>query len=345
MKIPIANIFYLLCYAWQHEKERDLMDVSELDDLELVPDLLGKVLTRGVSRLVRKGLDRGYREIKEDLPGLRGKLAISDMATRALRARGRAACVYEELSHDVIHNRILKSTLGNLLKLDTLHKDVRAEVSAAFRKLEGVSVVRVNRKLFRQLQLDRNRRVYRFLMSICALIHDNLIANEETGTAAFHDFRNEENMWKIFEDFVTEFYDREQTTFRVNARGRRIPWSGAAAGGDNKTKIPIMEADVLLDAPHRRIILDTKFYGHAFGGRGSTEKLHSSNLYQLLTYLRNRENMLPGEAKHDGILLYPVVAKPIHAEVQLEGFRIQARGINLNQPWRNIHNDMLALLD
>ena len=105
-----------------------------------------------------------------------------------------------------------------------------------------------------------------------------------------------------------------------------------------------MTADVLLDCEDRRIILDTKFYSEALGGQYSTKKLHSSNLYQLLTYLRNRENAGPPGGRHDGILLYPVVDQPIAVDVRLEGFRIQARGIDLGQPWEGIHEDMLGVI-
>ena len=105
-----------------------------------------------------------------------------------------------------------------------------------------------------------------------------------------------------------------------------------------------MEADVLLDSQHRRIVLDTKFYPQALGGKGGAHRLHSTNLYQLLAYLRNRQAARPDGPRHDGILLYPVVAYPIAIEVRLEGFRIQARGIDLAQPWPRIKEDMLGVL-
>ena len=47
-------------------------------------DLLGKVLAEGTFRLIRRGLDRGYREVREDLAGIRGKIALGETATRAL---------------------------------------------------------------------------------------------------------------------------------------------------------------------------------------------------------------------------------------------------------------------
>ncbi len=346
MKIPIANVYYLLCYAWRHAEESDVVNVGELDQLEQIQDLLGKVLAEGTFQLVRRGIDRGYQETQEDLAGIRGKLAVAEMAKRALKARGRAACVFEELTHDVQHNRILRSTLRDLLRLPKLASEVRAQVGLAFRKLDGISEIRVDRQAFRQVQLDRNRRLYRFLISICALVHENLLMDETTGEAHFRDFREEDaRMWKLFEDFVTEFYRLEQSQYSVNRGGKGIPWQDAwAAQESDLARIPKMEADVLLDSPDRRIVLDTKFYKEALGGRGGTKKLHSGNLYQLLAYLRNREAARPEGPKHDGILMYPVVSEPLAIEVHLEGFKIQARGIDLAQEWWRVHEDMLGVL-
>ena len=55
-KIPIANIYYLLCYAWSHVEERDVVRLEELEELESIHDLLGKVLAEGVFSLIRKGI-------------------------------------------------------------------------------------------------------------------------------------------------------------------------------------------------------------------------------------------------------------------------------------------------
>ena len=154
-------------------------------------------------------------------------------------------------------------------------------------------------------------------------------------------------MWALFEEFVTGFYEREQSVYRVNPGGRRVAWADKGwATEEDRTRIPVMEADVILDSPERRIILDTKYYKDALArGRGSgTGKLHSGNLYQLLAYLRNREGTLPAGPKHEGILLYPRFGKPLRADIRLEGFRIQARTVDLNRDWRDIHAEMLATI-
>ena len=247
----------------------------------------------------------------------------------------------------MLHNRILRSTLDALLRLPDLDpRQVRPDIRTAYRKLDGISPVRLERRVFRRVQLDRNRHLYRFLMSICELIHDCLIVEERPGSARFLDLRKDEyRMASLFEDFAVEFYRREQDDYRVNHRGRGVRWDDAGTREDQRPMIPRMEADVILESEHRRIVLDTKYYRQALSDYRGVRKLRSGHLYQLLAYLRNREVTTEPGPRHEGILLYPVVDEPLKVDVRLEGFSIRARGIDLGQGWYRIHTDMLSLLD
>ena len=347
-RVPILNVYYLLCYAWDAIQHQDTKVRSDAGKLESVQDLLGKVLANGANRLVRRGIDRGYVERREDLAGIRGKLAVSETAKRALRARGRAACDFEELSVDILPNRILRASLDSLRRLDRLDRGVRQEVVSAYHRLGGVSVVPLRRRTFGIVQLDRNRSLYRFLLSVCRLVYDSqLVDGSRTDRTIFNAFRqNERRMWRLFEAFVTGFYRREQHEFSVNRGGRGIGWFDADGATEaDRALIPRMEADIVLESAGRRIIMDTKYYTEALGGRHGSGKLRSGNLYQLLTYLRNREAAKPDGAKHEGILLYPQVDEPLAAEIRLDGFRVQARTIDLGQPWQGIHDDLLEILN
>ena len=355
-EIPIANVYYLLCYAWGRAQERNAAKLREIEGLSSAHDLLGKILAGGVNHLVRRGIDRGYLERREDLAGIRGKLAVSETAKRALRSRGRAVCDFEELSLDILPNRILRTSLAALGRLGRRKRDgggtgldatVHTDVTLADRRLARIPPLpTLDRRTFGLVQIDRNRRLYRFLLSVCRLLHDHLFVDESSGATHFRDFRRDEaQMWALFEEFVTGFYRREQNTYSVNRGGRHIDWwEAGAVTDDDRNKIPVMEADLLLDAPERRIIMDTKYYTEALGGRRGTGKLHSTNLYQLLAYLRNRQAAGPTGAHHEGILLYPEVDSPLAADIRLEGFRIQARTIDLSQDWRTIHRAMLQVI-
>ena len=355
--IPILNVYYMLCYAWGFARFWDTRTLGDAGKLETAQDLLGKVLAGGANRLVRRGIDRGYVDRREDLAGVRGKLAVSETAKRALRARGRVACDYEELSEDILANRIIRSSLDSLRRLGERRRSaeakqvgldpaVRKDVVSAYHRLGGVSVVALKRRTFGMVQLDRNRSLYRFLLSVCRLVYESQLVDESrTDRTVFNDFRKTDRMWQLFEEFVTGFYRREQTAYSVNRSGRGIGWFEPDGVTDkDRALIPSMEADVVLESRDRRIIMDTKYHREAASGRYGSAKLKSGHLYQLLTYLRNRQATKPDGAKHEGILLYPQVDEPLEADIRLEGFRIQARTINLAQPWRKIHGDLLEIL-
>lgn len=345
-RIPIANIYYLLSYAWQHVEEAEVVGAGELEGLEHFHDLLGKVLALGTHRQVRRGLDRGYMETRADLRGIRGQILVSEFAKRALGARGVVPCRFEELTHDVQHNRILKSSLGMLLRSPALDPDIRDQVRGAHGLLEGITEERIDGSSFRRVQLDGNRRGYHFLMAMCRLLYECMGVNEVTGATEFHDFRDEyQRMWQVFEDFLREFYRREQDTYAVDAQGRRIHWHRTTRLEEPlHALVPRMEADVILEGPARRIVVDTKYYQTALQESWSTSKVRSGHLYQLLAYLRNREATAAEGPRHEGLLLYPRVDRDLAADFELEGFRIRAITIDLAQPWQRIHEGLLSLL-
>ena len=70
-EIPIQNIYYLLAYAWDHFRSADELNVSSSQCPD-VHNLLAMLLGGGIRRLATKGMDKGYREIVEETPRLRG---------------------------------------------------------------------------------------------------------------------------------------------------------------------------------------------------------------------------------------------------------------------------------
>lgn len=81
---------------------------------------------------------------------------------------GRACCRYDQLSHDVLHNRILRSTMEAWRLTRPLTRNSLTG-SEALRWFAGVERVSLTPGAFRKLQLHRNNAVYGFLLSICRL--------------------------------------------------------------------------------------------------------------------------------------------------------------------------------
>src|ERR1041385_2424586 len=125
--IPIQNIYYLLCYAWDQLDQGELVDVDSLPSTELA-DLFARVLCDGVEHLAKRGFEQGYELIEEEIAGVRGKINFSVSARRSLFSLGRSYCEFDELTSNTMANRIVKSTLLRLLRLNELHGDLKRRI-------------------------------------------------------------------------------------------------------------------------------------------------------------------------------------------------------------------------
>jgi 5-methylcytosine-specific restriction enzyme subunit McrC len=107
--IPIENIYYLYCYAWNRFEEAQSIQLGAGKSPDL-PNLLGRVLLHGTRMLLRRGLDRNYRDCMDEIATVRGRIELG--ASLRLRARSmrRLVCEFDELSHDLLHNQIIKAS-------------------------------------------------------------------------------------------------------------------------------------------------------------------------------------------------------------------------------------------
>ena len=339
--IPIQNIYYLLCYAWNRLDEKDIVDVSSLKSTQLV-DLFAKVLIGGTHHLVRRGFDRGYLEFSEDTGRPRGKIDFAATLKRNLLSQNRVSCNFDELDYNVLHNRILKTTIKNLMMIENVDAELREGLHEINRRLWEIRDITLSAQLFRRVQLHRNNHYYGFLLSVCELIFDALLASEDPGNMKFRDFARDDNkMAKLFESFVRNFYLLEQDRFRVQSL--KIGWQVEDETDPDVAYLPEMRTDVCLVSKERKIIVDCKFYRDALQTNWQKRTLHSANLYQLFAYLRNKEGD-GGWGRCEGILLYPSTGIPLDLAYRIHDHPIRIRTINLNQDWRSIHEDMLGLI-
>jgi len=341
VKIPVRNVYYILCYAWKHAQELDTADLSEAQPATL-PDLLGHVLAGSVSRLLSHGLDREYITREEEVPGVRGKLDISTTVKRNLKPRARTYCRFDDLDYDILSNRIIKATLRELARTEGLAADIRKRVSRLYRKLDAISDIELRTGHFRRVHIHRNNRLYDFVLHLCRIIHDSVTVDERTGRKRFHDFTEDEaRMGALFEDFVREFYRREQKNYRVASP--RLSWRDAQGSPADLERLPIMRTDVVLSSAERTVILDAKFYREALAGQHG-KRVRSGHLYQIFAYLENWDGSEVGAPLPEGMLLYPVVKRPFAYDYTLRGKHVRIRSIDLDQDWRKIQADMLALI-
>ena len=340
--IPIQNLFYLLLYAWDALDEAETLAIAPEPETRLL-DLLAAVLNRGMDHLLRRGLDRNYLAQREAIPGIRGKLDLTATIKANLLSRAHAICEFDEISHDVLDNRILKATLRRLLQTHRLDPRLRDALRATFHRLHEVTDVTLALRDFRSVRLHRNNRIYRFLLDVCQLLYRCLIPDEATGQLVFRNFiRDERRMRGLFERFVRNFLRREQRDFRVEAEALR--WEETTCSPVDLAFLPRMRTDVTLRRPGRTFVIDAKFYREPLQQHRGRWTVRSGHLYQLFAYLRNFAARGQAAAEIDGMLLYPQTSRSLDLSFHIHGHKVRVRTINLKQSWRQIHDDLLALL-
>jgi 5-methylcytosine-specific restriction enzyme subunit McrC len=340
--IPIHNLYYLLCYAWHHLDEGRVVDVNAVPASTL-QDLFARVLVSGTKRVLRDGLYRGYIDTSIDTQSPRGKISLTESIKRNLISRGAVACAVDDFTHDILHNRILKASIGALRKTKDLSPDLKHELAQLQKRLRDVSDVAVSTPLFRNVQLHRNNRFYRFLMNVCELVHRSLLPETQDGSYRFRDFtRDEVAMRRVFQDFVVNFYRAEQSAFRVSRD--RIDWDAEPVDDASRDVLPGMETDVVLRNAARTIVIDTKYTPKALTERFGKSSIRSEHLYQLFAYLKNLERRGGADRHAEGVLLYPVVDQQHDYRYNAQGHQVSVRTVDLGKPINSIREDLLALI-
>lgn len=341
MQIPILNIYYLLCYAWDKLDEADIVNVNAIDTIELI-DLFAEVLSNGLTRLLKQGLDRYYIEQDYEIIGVKGKINLSETVKKNILPLYKTVCKYDEFDYDILHNQILKTTIGKLLRVKKLDSSLKKKLHKLYIKLPPISTISIRSAHFNQVRLNRNNYYYDFILKICKILNENIFIDEFTGDYKFKDFLKEEKvMARLFESFIRNFY-KQESKYKVTTD--IIKWLLTSENPEDISVLPDMVTDIVLTSDKKKIIIDTKYYKEALKGRFEKKKIISGNLYQLFAYLKNQETDAEVTQNCEGILLYPSIDEDFEHKFKYKAHKIRIMSINLNQNWKKIKEDLLQIV-
>ena len=345
MKIPARTLYYVLCYAWERldyvtQKPAETEDTTG----EALPqNLLASLLCDSFAGIRRRGLDRGYLEHEEDTRRPRGKIDLAATAQRALRARAQVAVRYEELTANVLQNRLVKTTMLRLAALPKgeLDDGLRSRLARSARLLPEVAEVELRDELFRRVRIHRNNADYAFLLSVCRLVSGRLFLEGESRVVHFRHFdADDREMGKLFEAFVRGFLRLERRELGI-VDEKALSWN---ALGPEKPRVPGMYADIFVPAgTGRSVIVELKCEADPLDRGGET--LKSRHLHQLWAYLTNYARTRREEQRPLGVLLYATVDKSFSYEYELPGYPLWVRSLDLGKAWPDLREDLLGLAD
>lgn len=123
-----------------------------------------------------------------------------------------------------------------------------------------------------------------------------------------------------------------------------IPWALDDGVG---TYLPVMQSDITLTQGNRVLIIDAKYYTHTMQTQYDVHTLHSANLYQIFTYVKNRDTEF-GDQPHEvsGMLLYARTDEIIQPDniYQMSGNQISVKTLDLNQEFSEITKQLNAIV-
>lgn len=333
--ILIQNIYYMLSYAFKVLNEQGYKRIAT-EEFHNTAELMAAILAKGIAVQLKRGLGKEYITQTEALSSLRGKIDIAESIKTQSLLRKQLVCTYDDFSVNSIMNRIVKSTVEILLKADiskSRKKELR-KLMVFFGDVTPIDLHSVNWNL----QYNRNNQSYQMLISICYLVVKGLLQTNSDGTTKLMDFFDEQRMCRLYEKFILKYYKKHYPELTVSAS--QIPWALDDGVGD---MLPIMQSDIHLQRGNTVLIIDAKYYARTTQVRFDKHILHSNNLYQIFTYVKNREYQF-GESENtvSGMLLYAKTDDTIQPDhvYQMHGNQISVRTLDLNRPFSEIAEQM-----
>jgi len=323
--IRIQNIYYMLAYAFHVLNEQGYKNITT-EDFDNTAELCAAILARGIKIQIKRGLGKEYISRTESLASLRGKIDITEsIKTQALQRR-QLVCSYDEFSVNSFMNRIIKSTILLLLRAD-IAKTRKKELKKLLVYFDDVAPIDLHSVNW-NMQYNRNNQTYRMLIGICYLIIKGLLQTQSDGTTKLMDFLDEQRMHRLYEKFILEYYRKEYPQITANAS--QIPWQ---LDDDMGAMLPVMQTDIMLSYGEKTLIIDAKYYAHTTQLQYDKHTLHSGNVYQIFTYVKNKEaELADGPHEVSGMLLYAKSDEDIYPENEywMSGNRIEVRTLNLD---------------
>lgn len=106
------------------------------------------------------------------------------------------------------------------------HKDVKADIKSELKRemlfFSNVNTLNPTSVCWSSLRFQRSNSTYRLLVSICQMILEGMLLTTDKGEYRLASFLKPEQMSRLYEKFILEYYIKEHPEIVANAA--QIPW-------------------------------------------------------------------------------------------------------------------------
>ena len=333
----------MLSYAFQVLKQSNYDEVQK-EPFDHTEDLFAAILAKGIARQLKQGLYRSYITKNENLSVKRGKLDMPGTIKNKLQRKQMLDCEYDELSENNLFNQILKTTGLILIRADGVSSDRKTELKKELVFFDGIDTLNPISIRWNHLTYQRNNQNYEMLMNLCDFVLDGMLQTTESGEyklAAFSD----DHMARLYEKFILEYY-RTHHTYLTEAKAAQVKWNIDAETDQSMIQfLPVMQTDITLSLHEKILIIDAKYYGQTMQKQFDKYSLHSGNVYQIFTYVKNLDAEQTGNV--GGLLLYAKTDEEItpDGKVKMGANWIGAKTLDLNTDFKTIAEQLDRIAD
>lgn len=351
--IPIKNLFFMLCYAWNVLSIKDTIRLDE-EKIDEIYNLLTRLLIFGVRKIVKRGFNKSYIEQEDALQTVRGKINIGETIKLRLNREMKCACVFDEFSKNNPFNQIVKYTMRSASKNNSVDEKLKKELRSLLLFFHDIDALEPTNAVVSRLIFNRNNQYYKMIINICVMIHKGTMVNEDNGLRTFKDFFREEQMQKVYELFILNFFaiHLDQKTYHIHAP--KINWhldvEDNAWGeffeieeeiGDRRTDIVIenkqLKYQFIIDAKYYKDMMVNKYRGDG------AKTYRTSHINQVRGYILDSD--FGGEKF--GALMYPTVYNDKYDDgvlLPIHDAHIIMKTLDLNRDWMQIESDLLSFV-
>ena len=328
----------MLSYAFQ-SLERDAYKGLAAEKYDNVAELCAAILAIAVKQQIKRSLGREYITYTEPLSSLRGKIEISESLRKQTLMKRQLVCSHDEFSINTRMNQIIKTTMALLVR-SNISKARKKPLKSMLPYFSDVSLVDPNH-IDWHFRYNRQNKTYELVMFICKLTIDGLLLKAVGSPSKLETFADDQKMHRLYEKFILMYYKKEHPELRAEAS--QIPW---ALDNETDSLLPIMQSDITLSQNGKILIIDAKYYSHMTQEHHGKHTAHSGNLYQLFTYVKNKQISLPETAPAvSGMLLYARTDEDVvpNNVYQMSGNEISVKSLDLRGDFQSIRRQLDAI--
>ena len=329
----------MLAYAFKALQQKDYKHMATVQ-FDNAQDLFAAILAQGISQQLKQGLYKEYIDQVDDLSVLRGKISFPGTMRNQIAHRQQLHCEYDELSENNLLNQIIKTTALILIGSNKVKKEYRQRLRSEMLFFSSIDEVEPSSIRWSSLRFHRNNETYLMLIGICQLVLNGMLQTEDDGSYKLAAFEDSQEMSHLYEKFLLEYYRREHPQLKASAS--QIRW---ALDDGLQASLPIMQSDIMLQQGNTVLIIDAKYYAHNMQVQYNKRTIHSGNIYQIFTYVKNKEFELEKSGKPhkvSGMLLYAKTIDTVQPDsiFQMHGNQITVRTLDLYQPFDKIQQSL-----